>query len=40
MKDHNQGFFDYTNAWAKQHRQAFLAKEIDPVHFDYLDQHS
>jgi glutamate--cysteine ligase len=25
MKDHNQGFFDYTNAWAKQHRQAFLA---------------
>jgi hypothetical protein len=38
MKDHNQGFFDYTNAWAKQHRQAFLAKEIDPVHFDYLDQ--
>jgi glutamate--cysteine ligase len=40
MKDHNQGFFDYTNAWAKQHRQAFLAKEIDPVHFDYLDQQA
>ncbi len=40
MKDQNQGFFDYTNAWAKQHRQAFLAKEIDLVHFDYLDQQA
>ncbi|VVM23700.1 Glutamate--cysteine ligase (EC [uncultured Gammaproteobacteria bacterium] len=28
MKDHNQGFFDYTNAWAKQHRQAFLQRKL------------
>lgn len=38
MENHNQGFFDYTNTWAKQHQQAFLSDEIDQVHFDYLDQ--
>ena len=40
MKKQGQGFFDYTNALAKQHQKDFLAEEIDPVHFDYLDQQA
>ena len=37
MKDKNQGFFDDTNAFAKQYRRQFLAGNINQTHFDYLD---
>ncbi len=40
MKDRNQGFFDYINSLGKQHREYFLANEIDQAHFNYLDQQA
>jgi glutamate--cysteine ligase len=40
MKKQGQGFFDYTNALAKQHQKYFLSEPVDKVHFDYLDQQA
>ncbi|SMN16502.1 Glutamate--cysteine ligase [uncultured Candidatus Thioglobus sp.] len=38
MKNKNQGFFDDTNAFAKQYRREFLSNDINQVHFNYLDE--
>ena len=40
MRDKNQGFFDYINAFAKQYKTEFLNKEIRQTHFDYLDKQA
>lgn len=40
MKNRNQGFFEYINTWAKQHKNDALAADIDPAHFDYLNQQA
>jgi len=38
MRDKNQGFFDYANTFAKQHRREFLSQNINQSHFDHLDE--
>jgi glutamate--cysteine ligase len=32
-----QGFFEYTNDFAKKYQQQFMQKEINQAHFEYLD---
>lgn len=40
MQAKNQGFFDYTDALAKQYQKEALTKEIDEAHFAYLNQQA
>jgi len=40
MRKQGQGFFDYSNALAKQHQRDALAQELDVEHFAYLDEQA
>ncbi len=40
MRNHNQGFFDHTNTFAKQYRREFCARSVNQAHFDYLDEQA
>lgn len=40
MQNKNQGFFDDTNTFARQHRREHLSNEINQTHFDYLDKQA
>ncbi len=40
MRDRKQGFFDYTNSFAKRYRREFLNNNINKQHFKYLDEQA